>query len=247
MNRFPGILELSLHGRGPKTAFLFDGHRFAFGCWADAAKEKGPGLLLTFDRHFDTVVPQLPIPHGLFGIEADEYAFRHLDARNYSHILAALDAQIVSHAIFVARARPVGSVGAGTWVDSTGNVHELVSAPTLDALAYDFGRAAASPESQRASQLIQEASHIVLDVDIDCFTSPSDAEPLTVLPWPSDVIRSFVMPPGSEDFWNTVLPKCSVLTVAKEPLHCGGVVAGHDLFKLVAQVIFVELFHAQLP
>jgi hypothetical protein len=37
------------------------------------------------------------------------------------------------------------------------------------------------------------------------------------------------------------------LTCAREPLHCGGVVAANRLFEDVAQILFVEIFGADLP
>jgi hypothetical protein len=244
--RLPGIIELSVHGRGPTEAYLFDGHRFALGCWAKNVS-KGPALLVTLDRHFDTVIPNVPIPQGLSVPQYDAYAFEQLDERNYSHILAAMDARIISDAIIIARARPVGSVGPGKWIDSSGTTHEIVGVKTVDDLSFEFGTSGASPESKRACKLIQNASHIIFDIDLDCFTSFSDAEAMTVLPWPKDVIENFLLPRGSEAFWNSILEKCHIFTFAREPLHCGGVVAGNDLFKLAAEVVFEKLLHAQLP
>jgi len=87
----------------------------------------------------------------------------------------------------------------------------------------------------------------VLDFDLDCFTTPSDADPTTIVPWPIDLIREHVMPRGSEAFWESVLSKCVALTFAREPYHCGGLIATGRLFELAAQVVFCELLKADLP
>jgi hypothetical protein len=141
----------------------------------------------------------------------------------------------------------VGAVDSSHWVDSHGERHELVSAPTIDALSSDFGRGSASDEARRAEQLLREAKGVILDVDLDCFTSQSDADPTTVLPWPLEVIRQHVLPRDSEAFWNAVLAKCVGFTFAREPGHCGGLIAGGRLFELASRVIFEELLRTDLP
>ncbi len=239
-----GVIELTLGGRGPKQGFVFDPHRLAFPCWASV----GRGLVLvTLDRHFDTVPPLHRVIGEASLAELEHFAHTQLDVRNYDHLLAAMDASILSHAIIIARARPVGAVVGPQWVDGGGQAHELISAPTVDALACDFGRRSASEASRRAEQVLREASGVILDIDLDCFTSPSDADPTTVVPWPLEVIRQHVRPPGSDDFWDLVLSKCVALTFAREPSHCGGLVAAGRLFEQASQVIFRELLETDLP
>jgi hypothetical protein len=126
-------------------------------------------------------------------------------------------------------------------------VHALVSAATVDALSMDLGRASASEASRRAEALLREAGAVILDVDLDCFTSPSDADPTTVLPWPLEVIRQHVLPRGSEAFWDLALARCVALTFAREPSHCGGLIAAGRLFEAASEVIFRELLQTDLP
>lgn len=240
-----GVIELALGGgRGPKRGFVFDAHRLAFPCWAEAGRGN---VLLTLDRHFDTVPPRNRISRQASPAELERFAHEQLDVRNYDHVLAAMDAGLISHAIVVARGRPVGAVDSSYWVDSHGDRHELVSAPTIDALSCDFGRGSASDEARRAEQLLREAPGVILDVDLDCFTSQSDADPTTVLPWPLEVIRQHVLPRGSDAFWDVVLGKCVALTFAREPGHCGGLIAGGRLFELASRVFFEELLSGDLP
>lgn len=233
-----GIIELELAGRGPKRGFVFDPHRLALPCWAEAA---GPSLLLTLDRHFDTVVPALAPPKGLSVDEYDAHAREKLDHRNFDHVLAAMSAGIVSDAIVIARAKPVGAV-TSDWRE-----HEVISAPTLDLISAEWGSAHATPEGKRAYAAVERARSIIFDVDLDCFTTPSDADPTTVVPWSLELIRDFVRPRGSDAFWNAVLAKCVIFTFAREPGHCGGLIASGRLFEHASQVLFVELLAADLP
>ncbi|MFZ5445905.1 MAG: hypothetical protein ACOZQL_38285 [Myxococcota bacterium] len=235
MTRRAGIIELVIDGKGPKRGFVFDPHRLALPCWA----EVGPALLVTFDRHFDTVPPVNPPPPGL--TDFDGYARAQLDHRNFDHVLAAMDAGVITDAIVVARARPVGAVTA----DWKG--HQVVHAPTLDVLTAEWGTPRASPEGKRAHQLLAEAPRVILDVDLDCFTTPSDADPTTVVPWSRELIREFLRPRDSAGFWELVLGRCAALTFAREPSHCGGLIAAGRLFEHACEVLFGELFETDLP
>lgn len=233
----PGIIELSISGVGPSRGFVFDPHRLALPCWA----EVGPAMLVTFDRHFDTVVPVNALAPGLSLDAIDQHAREKLDHRNYDHVLAAMQGGVISDALIVARAKPVGSV-TSDWQG-----HELISAPTLDLITAEWGTPHASPEGKRALAAIARAPAIILDVDLDCFTTPSDADPTTVVPWSLELIREFMKPRGSEPFWDLVLGKCVGFTFAREPSHCGGLIASGRLFEHACQVLFAELFQSDLP
>jgi hypothetical protein len=228
-----GVIELALHGRGPKQAFVFDPHRLALPCWAAAGAQNA--LLITLDRHFDTVPPTHPPERGWPLERLVEHTQRHLDPRNVDHVLAAMEAGLVGDALVIARAHPPGSVGPPQW-----RSHALIAAPSLDALLN-------GPDAKRAVGLVERASAVLLDIDLDCFTSPSDADPTTVIPWPLELIRDHVLPRGSDAFWDAALAKCIALTFAREPKHTGGLVASGRLFEQAAEVVFRELLHADLP
>ena len=242
-SRLAGVITLTLGGRGPKVAFVFDPHRLALPCWALAKGNGPPPLLLTLDRHFDLVPPTVRTPKGLSVMALDAHARLALDVRNYDHVLAALDGAVISDVICLARAEPVGCFDGPVWQQG----HQVVRGRTVDSISADFGSERASPESRRAFELIERAERIILDLDVDCFTSSSDADPTTVLPWPPQVIREYLMPLGSEAFWGAVLPKCVAMTVAREPNHCGGLVAGGQLFEQVVTVLFTGLLQTDLP
>jgi hypothetical protein len=241
--RLAGVVELELGGRGPKRAFVFDPHRLALSAWAQLPR---PSLLVTLDRHYDTVAPRARAVPGLDVATLDAFARNELDVRNYDHVLAAMEADVLSHAVVIARAKPVGAV-TGAFTDSRGGRHELIGVPTVDRLAEDFGTPKASPEGRHVAALLAEAQTVILDVDLDCFTTPSDADPTTVVPWTEELIREFLKPRGSEAFWAAVLQRCVGLTLAREPSHCGGLIAAGRLFEALAKVLFVELLEGDLP
>ncbi len=242
-SRLAGVVSLSLAGRGPQQCFVFDPHRLALPCWALATEGK-PALLVTLDRHFDLVPPKVETPRGLSVLELDEHARRKLDVRNYDHILAALDGGVLTDVIAIARTSPAGAFDGPRWRSQ----HHVVRARTVDAVSADFDDGErGSPETKLAKSLIERSERIVLDIDLDCFSSPSDADPTTVLPWPQSVIREHLMPRGSEAFWSAVLSKSVAVTIAREPNHCGGLIAGAKLFEQFAAVFFSELLETDLP
>lgn len=245
--RLAGVIRLSLHGRGPRDAYLFDPHRLALPCWSLALGERKGALLVTLDRHLDLAEPAAPPPDASVGVLAlDEFARRKLSVRNEDHVLAAMESGLIGDAIVIARSRPKGAVDGTSWKDRHGQVHRLLITPTVERISEDFEAATSGP-SALARTLLQGARDVLLDFDLDCFTTISDAELTQVVPWPRPLIRDHVLPEGSGPFWRAVLEKCRALTFAREPYHCGGVVAGNRLFEDAAEVVFRELLGADLP
>jgi hypothetical protein len=103
------------------------------------------------------------------------------------------------------------------------------------------------PLGETVLQWVSSEKEILLDVDLDCFTTPCDVDPTTPLGWSSELIERFLRPDDSEEFWNLVLTRTRAVTLAREPAHCGGVVAGGTLFQRFAEVFFVGLLGADLP
>ena len=66
-------------------------------------------------------------------------------------------------------------------------------------------------------------------------------------PGRASVIREFLLPPDSEPFWDAVLGKCVALTLAREPHHCGGLLASGCCFADAAEVLFRELLRRASP
>ena len=247
--RLAGVIRLSLAGgRGPSDAYVFDPHRLALPSWACALGASGtPALLVSLDRHLDIVPPREPgaVPDRASGLRAlDEHARWALDVRNYDHILAAMEAGLVGDALLIARSRPRGSFEGTTYKDTRGREHRLVAVPTVDRAAEAFHSPA---PGDAVREVLEQAERVLLDVDLDCFTTPSDADPTTVLPWPRSIIREFLLPEDSGPFWDAVLGKAVALTLAREPHHCGGLLASGELFREVAEVLFRELLHAEPP
>lgn len=245
--RLAGVIRLSLHGRGPPDGFLFDPHRLALPCWSLALGQRRDALLVTLDRHLDLAEPAAPPPDASVGmLELDTFARRQLSVRNEDHVLAAMEAGLIGDAIVIARSRPRGAVDGTSWTDRHGRVHQLLITPTVERISEDFANATSGPAAH-ARALLERAQDVILDFDLDCFTTISDVDLTEVVPWPKPLIRDHVLPEGSEAFWNAVLGKCRALTFAREPYHCGGVVASNRLFEDAAKVVFRELLGADVP
>lgn len=247
--RLAGVTTLSVAGaRGPRTVYLFDPHRLALPCWALALEQAGvsePATLVTLDRHFDLVAPPdvRAIPPRTAGLRAlDEHARWQLDVRNYDHITAAMEAGLVGEVVAIARAKPRGALEEAVYRDREGGTHHVHRRATVARAAEGWD---VPDDPVRA--LLERDGPLLLDLDLDCFTSPSDADPTTVLPWPREAIRDFLVGPETRPFWDAVLPRALCLTLAREPHHCGGVLAGDRLFAVAAEVLFQELLGADLP
>jgi len=252
--RLAGVVTLGLGGtRGPKTAYVFDPHRLALPCWAlalEEAKANGPATLVTLDRHFDLVVPQdvAAIPDRSAGLRAlDEHARWSLDVRNYDHLVAAMEAGIVGDVVAIARAVPKGAVKEKVYRDRRGVEHRIAISPTVARIGEEWDDRGASSTGKAVRELLTWGAPLLLDIDLDCFTSPSDADPTTVLPWPREIIRDFLLGPDTAPFWEAVLPRSLCLTLAREPHHCGGLMAGGKLFADAAELIFRDLLGGDLP
>lgn len=232
---FAGVIELSLAGRGPRRGFLFDPHRLALPCWAELGARGA--LLVTFDRHFDLVPPTAVCPPGLNPAAYDELARTKLNERNVDHIFAAAEAGLISDVMAIARSWPHGASKEPGYRSRDGADHSVIRAPTLERLLEDTSVLAR----------LEAATQVLLDFDLDCFVTPSDADPFTIVPWRPRLIREFLRPRGSERFWELLLTRCIGLTFAREPNHCGGVVEGNRLFEKASRVIFEELLETQVP
>lgn len=249
--RLAGVTRLGVDSpRGPRDVFLFDPHRLALPCWALALEGREPAALLTLDRHFDLVVPEDPaaIPGREAGLRAiDEHARWSLDVRNFDHIVAACEAGLLGELYAVARAWPREAKQLDVYRDRHGAEHRVARTPTIDRLAEGWGTASESEDAARLRAWVGAKRPLILDVDLDCFTTPSDADPMTIVPWPEPLIREFLLPPESERFWDEVLGATVTITIAREPYHTGGVIAGDRLFEAFARVFFGELLRVDLP
>lgn len=238
--RLAGVTRLALDGRGPERAFVFDPHRLALPCWALALEEvnRAPALLVTFDRHCDLAPPREPsrVPDRSAGTLAiDAHARLELDVRNIDHVIAAMEAGIVGDVLCFARSRPQGALEAGVYRDRRGQEHRIDVSPSLEQWLDGGGRLAPGD------------APVLLDLDLDCFTSPNDADPRALLPWPAEQVRDHLLPEGSEAFWEALLPRTVAMTLAREPYHCGGLLAAGRLLEVVAPILFGELLRASLP
>ncbi|MGC4116730.1 MAG: hypothetical protein QM765_19645 [Myxococcales bacterium] len=217
--------------------FVFDHHRSAFPLWARFAAERGPLTLVTLDRHMDLERPASPPPAYASPLEElDAYARWKLSPRNDDHVLAALDCGALTDAVVLARSHaPTGLAGLHLYKDAGGRSHRVEVARTVE----DAG-----PE---ALALVRSAGRIALDVDLDCFTTLSDAHLDEVVTWDAEHIDAFLRPPGSEDLWRQVLAKVCVVTIAREPYHCGGLERGARLWGEFSRVFFGRLLGVPAP
>ncbi len=225
-------------GGQAREVFVFDHHRSAFTVWCHAAQALGaPLTLLSLDRHLDLGLPQAPPPELSSTLESlDAYARLALAPTNDDHIAAAMEAGALADAALIARSHAPPSLAAfQPYRDRAGREHRCAFSANLDGASEDV------------LGLLQQAPAIALDIDLDCFTTLSDAHPDEVLIWDRELIEGFLFPPDSGPFWATVLPKVQVVTLAREPYHCGGLGRGARLWLDFAEVFFRRLLEVPPP
>jgi UPF0489 domain len=245
IGRMVGITEVHLSSAQKRRAFFFEPHRLALPCWALENGHRST-VLLTFDRHFDLVPPLHRPSNALRGEALYEFAREKLSVRNYDHILAAIDCGVIDHVVAVARAWPQGAYRERTVEDAQQGQHQLVHLTDLDDVSGCFEAERSLPESMLVKTLIEQADNVIVDIDLDCFTSPSDVNPTVVIPWTRELIRAHLQV-DAKAMWSQILRKTRVITCALEPAHCGGLVASHQLFATFAQFFFESLLGVDVP
>lgn len=226
-----------VHGR-ERDIFVFDHHRTAFTLWCHAAAQLGrPLVLVTLDRHMDLGTPQVLAPDCAMPLHSLDLFARHsLAVSNDDHIVAALEAGAISDALVVARSHEPPSLEVfRPFKDVRGRDHRFVFAPTV-AHVHEDGLA-----------LVREATDVVLDIDLDCFTTRSDGHFDEVLTWDAEQIEGFLQPPHAGEFWNTVLERTRLITLAREPYHCGGFTRGARLWIDFAEIFFRRVLGVPPP
>lgn len=218
--------------------YIFDHHRSAFALWCQAAAElKHPLTLVTLDRHFDLEPPRAQAPdHRAPLDELDAFARHRLAPSNDDHVRAAMAAGAIDDGLFIARSHePADFDSLRSWVDGEGRRHRGVMARTV------------AERGNAGDELVEAARDVVLDIDLDCFTTRSDAHPDEVLAWDTERIDAYMRPPGSGSFWNAVLERTRLVTIAREPFHCGGFGQGARLWLDFASVFFERVLNVPAP
>lgn len=192
---------------------------------------------MTLDRHFDLQTPRAAAPDHRSPLdELDRFARHALAPSNDDHIRAAMEAGAITDGLFLARSHEPADLDAlREWTDARGLTHRSLTARTV------------AERKGACDALVEEAEDIVLDLDLDCFTTRSDGHPDEVLAWDRERIEGFLRPPGSDPFWSAVLERTRLITLAREPYHCGGLAQGARLWLDFAEVFFERLLGVPQP
>ena len=67
------------------------------------------------------------------------------------------------------------------------------------------------------------------------------------MPWDADHIEAFLRPPDSGPFWELLFARTRLVTIAREPYHCGGLSRGARLWLDFAEVFFRRLLGVPAP
>lgn len=239
----PGTLhEFTAHPNDPVGRSLEVGvvqeHRFAFWFWTKWMHERlvlkdasPPPHLVTIDYHDDVGAMSDVVPEVLERLDvADEteaalFAWCGLNPKNDGHILPAQYLNSLRDA-FVLFKGDDGDDRSGTIRDLKGGEHSFRYFNTVDDLL---------------GALPKDGSPIVLDVDLDYFTT--GAGPSGLLPIHKSQPREMRELLGLEGpLMREVLPRTVGVTIALEPAWCGGIRNSLQLLDRLSR----EWFEGQL-
>jgi hypothetical protein len=141
--------------------------------------------------------------------------------------------------------------------DHKNKIHDLLVLPHLDdALSYYHGifdSALGDPRYNRALEILQldekkdctfnEGSiyPFVLDFDMDCFSVQCVNEQIA---WPETVfVEKYVRnrkgnPLSPQDFIKKLMQRCEIITICREPTHCGSIGESNKVLRYLDKYIF---------
>jgi len=218
--------------------YIFDHHRSAFAPWCHTAMQHGQAVdLITLDRHMDLQPMHLvPPPHQASIAELDMFARHQLACSNDNHIPAAVEAGAIANTVVVARSHPPPDISSfRPYRDHSGTTHRFAFARSLASLDTD------------AMELLERGGPLILDIDLDCFTTRSDADPDEVLCWDDEHLRSWLLPPDHDRIWNAIRRRVVTITLAREPFHCGGFDRAARLWMRFSRLFFGEILSVSPP
>jgi hypothetical protein len=211
-----------------------------------------PCTIVTFDRHHDALPPRKglgEIPRLRKEGQTIEDIFQlvesHLSATNDDWLRAGMELGFIGDAILFGPIPDITRVER-IFKDSVGQQHQLFF-PGLPgrALSYqgDLSDLARSQELQplwnafgwtrtkglqKGFGFAQGLDAIVLDFDLDCFVVDWREY---LFPWPSEVFEKEFLEASShslttglkgQDIVKGIIQKAGIITLAREPIHCGG-------------------------
>jgi len=251
---------------------IFRDHRWTLPAIACAAKHGLiglPAVVVTFDRHRDSLIPE----HGLEelarwkkdrgGMDAlADIVANLLSPRDDDWIVAGMAAGLVSD-VLQFRTGDDDLEPVTRFIDNEGVAHRIFHAGTFGReLTYkgmlaDDDHPAAREGAWEAvgwdpvSCTVSGGRSLVLDVDLDCFTIAWETY---VVPFSPEIWRGEFHAPRSSRYGDAIVPAevfegivraSGIVTVATEPAFCGGKANARRCFERLDRFLFGGVLHGR--
>ena len=209
---------------------LFDDHRLMFFSILSNRRTKSPLNLVSIDYHLDLAQPSKSEKANLSKLDLESekevafFVWHHLNPLNDNHILSAAYLNLISDIIILTKDR---DPKCSEYRDKDGNKHNVHS-------YNDYNRFIENVE------LVED--NIFLDIDLDYFVKKSrDSN--------DNEIIKYVLKEKDYAIFNKrgrlmrhCKDKLEMVTIAREPEHCGGVLNSNAILSRICS----KLFHGSI-
>lgn len=202
--------------------YVFDSHRFAFYAWYQFAKKyNNYGLpLISIDWHQDLSrydENNLEILEKSTSEDIDCFCCQHLNAQNDTHIHAAAYWNLIGDIYLLCKSNDEPSK---SFLDKEGKEHKIHLANDINIFLKILKNS--------------EEKNIFLDIDLDYFTNHEESSfgdiftPLneTEIKGQLNILQEWF------------LPRLRGMTIAREPVFCGGIKNSNYIYYLVSEALF---------
>lgn len=226
----PGYYRMYLPGADRRecvVADLFDNHRFLFFSLLHGKKFNFPLDLVSIDYHLDLAAPSEPEKENLLKLNHNDdkeiafFTWNHLNPLNDGHILSAVYLNLIGDVVILTKAL---DRECPEYIDKEGNKHMVH--------AY-------SDKQPFIDKVKTLQNDILLDIDLDYFVEEQrdDGEHDRIVYEPKDSDYAFL--DSTNPMMQHLKGKLKLITIAKEPECCGGILNSNDILKRVSEKLFV--------
>jgi hypothetical protein len=205
------------------TVDVFDNHRFLFYSLATYTEKRKPLTLISLDYHQDLAPISDHETLDLRALNLDDikevafFCWNHINPLNDSHILSAVYLGMIQDVFILCKDRDEVDV---EYKDMQEVNHKVKSFRS---------------ETEFLKAIKAANTNIAFDIDLDYFIDRQDGDGNVFSELHDD---RFSVIDCQSDLLQSLYGKIKLLTIAKEPEHCGGTLISNRIFQIVHDKLF---------